>query len=128
MPILTAGGGNIFDGSELNKFIELKKTYKSSREQPRKSSKARRYGRIIKQYDQAIKELKSGGQPDLASLPDLPNMAPIPGYAKKELTLDDAINAANAEPDNDDTPSPAVPSPKPSPPKVKSPPRPPPQL
>ena len=88
------------------------------------SSKARRYGRIIKQYDQAIKDLKSGGQPDLSALPDLPNMAPIPGYAKKELTLEDAMNAANAPADEES------PSPKKSPPKVptKSPPKPPPQL
>ena len=96
-------------------LIQRRAQFNDIAEQSKKdgnSSKARRYGRIIKQYDQAIRELKKGGKPDFGELPDLPNMAPIPGYAKKELTLDDAINAAKTEPDV--TPK----TPPKSPPKV----------
>ena len=95
------------------------------------NSKARRYGRIIKQYDAAIKLLKGGGKPDFDSLPDLPmdGFPQIPGVQAKELTLEDAMATANNAGNvaEDDSPKPAPkPAPKPpasgsvSPPKAKS--------
>ena len=44
------------------------------------SSKSRRYGRIIKQYQQAVKSTKAGRSVNVNDLPTLPIFAPIPGY------------------------------------------------
>merc|ERR1719454_1270027 len=85
------------------------------------NSKARRYGRIIKQYDAAIKLLKGGGKPDFDSLPDLPmdGFPQIPGVQAKELTLEDAMATADKAGNVDDDsfePTPTKrPSPKPKP-------------
>ena len=114
----------------MRKTIFYEQEQKAKKEN--NSSKARRYGRIIKQYDAAIKLLKGGGKPDFDSLPDLPmdGFPQIPGVQAKELTLEDAMatasKAGNVE--EDDSPKPAPkPAPRPapssgsvSPPKAKS--------
>ena len=114
----------------MRKTIFYEQEQKAKKEN--NSSKARRYGRIIKQYDAAIKLLKGGGKPDFDSLPDLPmdGFPQIPGVQAKELTLEDAMATANkaGNVEEDDSPKPAPkPAPRPapssgsvSPPKAKS--------
>ena len=114
----------------MRKAIFYEQEQKAKKEN--NNSKARRYGRIIKQYDAAIKLLKGGGKPDFDSLPDLPmdGFPQIPGVQAKELTLEDAMatanNAGNVEEDDSPKPKPAPkPAPRPpasgpvSPPKAK---------
>lgn len=42
------------------------------------TSKARRMGRIVKQYEDAIKAIKAGKQVDFSELPTPPGFPPIP--------------------------------------------------
>ena len=114
----------------MRKTIFYEQEQKAKKEN--NSSKARRYGRIIKQYDAAIKLLNGGGKPDFDSLPDLPmdGFPQIPGVQAKELTLEDAMATANkaGNVEEDDSPKPAPkPAPRPvpapgsvTPPKAKS--------
>ena len=97
----------------MRKTIFYEQEQKAKKEN--NSSKARRYGRIIKQYDAAIKLLKGGGKPDFDSLPDLPmdGFPQIPGVQAKELTLEDAMATANNA-GNVDEDEPTKPVPKPA--------------
>ena len=51
-------------------------------------SKARRMGRIVKQYEDAIKAVKAGKQVDFSELPTPPGFPPIPvgGAAQPKRT------------------------------------------
>ncbi|XP_066254762.1 coiled-coil and C2 domain-containing protein 1-like isoform X2 [Euwallacea similis] len=58
--------------------LELYKTYEQKAKEEDNSSKARRFGRIVKQYEQALKAHKAGRPLALDELPTPPGFGPIP--------------------------------------------------
>ncbi|CAG9769095.1 unnamed protein product [Ceutorhynchus assimilis] len=65
----------------LQQRIEFYKNYEKKAKEEDDNSKARRFGRIVKQYEQAIKAHKAGKQVDFNELPTPPGFGPIPGTA-----------------------------------------------
>ncbi|XP_073257066.1 coiled-coil and C2 domain-containing protein 1-like isoform X1 [Porites lutea] len=71
--------------------------YQSATDQAKKegnSSKARRMGRIVKQYQDAIKNHKAGKPVAFEELPTPPGYAPIPGVAASDDTSEDTPPAS----------------------------------
>ncbi|XP_066143225.1 coiled-coil and C2 domain-containing protein 1-like isoform X2 [Euwallacea fornicatus] len=58
--------------------LELYKTYEQKAKEENNNSKARRFGRIVKQYEQALKAHKAGRPLALDELPTPPGFGPIP--------------------------------------------------
>lgn len=110
-----AGGGLITASTVLEALEQRLAVYKaqeSSAKEQGSSSKARRYGRLCKQFEDAIKLHKAGKPIDLEELPTPPGYAPIPGSAppkppvvkpapKPPATVPNSANA--------DSPSPSQP-------------------
>ncbi|XP_050309160.1 coiled-coil and C2 domain-containing protein 1-like isoform X2 [Anthonomus grandis grandis] len=73
--LLTAGSVN----EALQQRLEFYKTHEQKAKEEDNSSKARRFGRIVKQYEQAIKSHKAGRAVAFDELPTPPGFGPIPG-------------------------------------------------
>ncbi|RMX48298.1 hypothetical protein pdam_00014721 [Pocillopora damicornis] len=68
----------------LQQRLEKYQQAENQAKQEGNSSKARRMGRIVKQYQDAIKSHKAGKPVDYEELPTPPGYAPIPGVAAPE--------------------------------------------
>ncbi|KAL1513388.1 hypothetical protein ABEB36_002807 [Hypothenemus hampei] len=62
----------------LQQRLEFYKTYVAKAQEEENSSKARRFGRIVKQFEQALKAHKAGRPIDIEELPTPPGFGPIP--------------------------------------------------
>lgn len=62
----------------LQQRLDVYKSYEQKAKEEDDNSKARRFGRIVKQYEQAIKAYKAGRPVPVDELPTPPGFAPIP--------------------------------------------------
>ncbi|XP_065164524.1 coiled-coil and C2 domain-containing protein 1-like isoform X2 [Atheta coriaria] len=98
-------------GEALEQRLAVYKEQENNAKEQGNSSKARRMGRIVKQFEQAIKAHKSGKSVAFDELPTPPGYAPIPGTEKP-------VEASPVVPNPN--PAPAVPKPSPQSPPANS--------
>ncbi|CAH1985151.1 unnamed protein product [Acanthoscelides obtectus] len=65
-------------GEALQQRLDVYKQHESQAKEEGNASKARRFGRIVKQYEQAIKQYKAGKPIAVDELPTPPGYGPIP--------------------------------------------------
>ena len=82
----------------LTQRLEKYKSVEQAAKDESNSSKARRFGRIIKQYEDAIKRYKAGKAVDYSELPCPPGFGPIPGVEPPPADPAPAAPTARAVP------------------------------
>ncbi|XP_071485930.1 coiled-coil and C2 domain-containing protein 1-like [Diadema antillarum] len=81
------GGGYAQPKTDLEAMLQRRERYSSMAQQAKEAqndSKARRIGRIVKQYDDAIRKQKLGKPVDLSELAALPEFPPFPSQSGGE--------------------------------------------
>ncbi|XP_028127880.1 coiled-coil and C2 domain-containing protein 1-like isoform X2 [Diabrotica virgifera virgifera] len=101
----------------LQQRLGLYKEQEAKAKEENNSSKARRYGRIIKQFEQAIKANKAGKPFAYEELPTPPGYGPIPGVQQPAAEPADPAPAAPPrrpapQPSNSGESKPSLPSPE----------------
>ncbi|XP_060518042.1 coiled-coil and C2 domain-containing protein 1-like isoform X2 [Cylas formicarius] len=97
----------------LQQRLQVYKDHETKAKDEGNSSKARRYGRIVKQYEQAIKAYKAGKPIAYDELPTPPGYGPIPGQptAAPEPMASPSSQSSEKETDEVSPTQPLKPSP-----------------
>nr|XP_023013952.1 coiled-coil and C2 domain-containing protein 1-like isoform X1 [Leptinotarsa decemlineata] len=91
------------DLEALEQRLAFYKEHETKAKEEGNSSKARRYGRLVKQFEQALKLQKAGKPVAFDELPTPPGFGPFPTLAKAEAASKPAVNMPAQPPKTDST-------------------------